>query len=298
MSIVSALDLELYQMGVKTAFLNGDLKEEIFMQQPDGYKVKGQENKVYKLKKSLYGLKQASRQWYYTFHNAIVKFGFRTNDYDHCVYHWNSGSDFIILSLYVDDIFIAGNHVESICEVKDFLKSQFEMKDLGEASYVLGIQIIRDRKSIILQLSQEQYIDKILKRFYMDSSNPIDTPIHKQTKLSKKMCPINDEEKRKMEHRPYTQVLGSIMYAMLCTKPNLSFTISLVGRFQSNPGEAHWIAVKRILRYIRGTKSHKMTYSGKHLKVIGYSDSSFSGGTDDEKCTSGYVLLLRGGAIS
>ena len=200
--------------------------------------------------------------------------------------------------MYVDDILIAGNHVKSICEVKYFLKSQFEMKDLGEASYLLGIQIIRDRKSRILQLSQEQYIDKILKRFYMDSSNPIDTPIHKQTKLSKKMCPINDEEKRKMEHRPYTQVLGSIMYAMLCTKPNLSFTISLVGRFQSNPGEAHWIAVKRILRYIRGTKSHKMTYSGKHLKVIGYSDSSFSGDRDDEKCTSGYVLLLRGGAIS
>ena len=151
---------------------------------------------MYKLKKSLYGLKQASRQWYYTFHNEIVKFGFRANDYDHCVYHWNSGSDFIILSLYVDNIFIASNHVESICEVKDFLKSQFEMKDLGETSYVLGIQIIRDRKSRILQLSQEQYIDKILIRFYIDSSNPIDTPIHKQTKLSKKMCPINDEEKK------------------------------------------------------------------------------------------------------
>ena len=97
----------------------------------------------------MYGLKQASRLWYYTFHNAIVKFGFKANDYD----HWNSGSDFIILSLYVDDILIAGNRVESICEVKDFLKSQFEMKDLGEASYVLGIQIIRDRKSGILQLS-------------------------------------------------------------------------------------------------------------------------------------------------
>ena len=98
--------------------------------------------------------------------------------------------------MYVDNIFIASNHVESICEVKDFLKSQFEMKDLGETSYVLGIQIIRDRKSRILQLSQEQYIDKILIRFYIDSSNPIDTPIHKQTKLSKKMCPINDEEKK------------------------------------------------------------------------------------------------------
>ena len=104
---------------------------------------------MYKLKKSLYGLKQVSRLWYYTFHNAVVIFGFKANEYD----HWNSGSDLIILSLYVDDILIAGNRVESICEAKDFLKSQFEMKDLGEVSYVLGIQIIRDRKSRILQLS-------------------------------------------------------------------------------------------------------------------------------------------------
>ena len=104
---------------------------------------------MYKLKKSLYGLKQVSRLWYYTFHNAVVIFGFKANDYD----HWNNGSDLIILSLYVDDILIAGNRVESICEAKDFLKSQFEMKDLGEASYVLGIQNIRDRKSRILQLS-------------------------------------------------------------------------------------------------------------------------------------------------
>ena len=118
--------------------------------------------------------------------------------------------------MYVVDILMAGNHVESICEVKDFLKSQFEMKDVGEASYMLGIgiQIVRDRKSRILQLYQEQYIDKILKRFYMDSPNPIDTPIHKQTKLSKKMCPINDEEKRKMGHRLYAQVVGSIMYVI------------------------------------------------------------------------------------
>ena len=135
------------------------------------------------------------------------------------------------------------------------------MKDLREASYVLRIQIIRDRKSRILQLSQEQYIDKIFKIFFMGSSNPVDTPIHKQTKLSKKMCPINDEEKRKMEHRPYAQVVGSIMYAMLCTRTDLSFDVSLVNRFQSNLDKAHWAAIKRILRYIKGTKSHKMTYS-------------------------------------
>ena len=101
-----------------------------------------------------------------------------------------------------------------------------------------------------------------------------------------------------MEHRLYAQVVGSIMYAMLCTRPDLSFAVSLVSRFQSNLGEAHWVAVKRILRYIKGTKNHKMTYSGKHLKVIGYSNFDFSGDTDDGKCTSGYIFLLGQGAIS
>ena len=101
-----------------------------------------------------------------------------------------------------------------------------------------------------------------------------------------------------MEHRPYAQVVGSIMYAMLCTKPNLSFAIGLVSRFQSNLGEARWATVKRILRYIKGIERHKMTYSGKHLKVIGYSDSNFSGDIDNGKCTSGYVFLFGRGAIS
>ena len=112
------------------------------------------------------------------------------------------------------------------------------------------------------------------------------------------MCPINDEEKTKMEHRPYAQVVGSIMYVMLCTWPDLSFAVSHVNRFQSNLGEVHWATFKRILRNIKGTERHKMTYSGKHLKVIGYSDSNFSGDIDNGKCTSGHVFLCGRGAIS
>ena len=184
MSIVASLDLELFQMDVKTTFLNGELKQEIYMVQPNGYKVEGEDHKVYKLKKSLYGLKQSSRQWYYTFHNAITTYGFKANEYVHCVYYWNSGSNFIILSLYVDDILIASNIFASIEEIKNFLNSQFEMKDMGEASFVLGIQIIRDRKSKTLKLSQEQYCEIFWKIFNMESSKPIDLPNHKQTILS------------------------------------------------------------------------------------------------------------------
>ncbi|XP_058202632.1 MDIS1-interacting receptor like kinase 2-like [Rhododendron vialii] len=171
---------------------------------------------------------------------------------------------------------------------------------MGEASYVLGIQIIRDRKTRILKLSQEQYFEKILKRFNMEGSNPLDTPIHKQTILSKRMCPANEEEKMKMENKPYAQAVGSLMYAMLCTRPDISYAVSVVNRYQSNPGEPHWAAVKRILRYIQGTEDYKLTYhcNGDNLEVVGYSDADFSGDVDDGKSTSAYVFLLGGGAIS
>ena len=145
LAIIAHMDLELYQMDVKTAFLNGELDEEIYMDQPLGFESKGQERKVCKLKRSIYGLKQASRQWNIKFHQAIQRDGFTMMEEDHCVYLKRSSDGFVILSLYVDDILIAGNSKEMIDTTKKWLSSNFEMKDMGEASYVLGVKIIRDR---------------------------------------------------------------------------------------------------------------------------------------------------------
>jgi hypothetical protein len=144
MALVAHFDLELHQMDVKTAFLNGDLHEDIYMLQPDGFVE--DESKVCKLQKSIYGLKQASRQWYLKFDKVITHFGFVENKLDECIYLKTSGSNFILLILYVDDILLASSNVCWLKETKTFLLSQFDMKDMGEAHYVLGIEITRNRK--------------------------------------------------------------------------------------------------------------------------------------------------------
>ena len=145
MALVAHFNLELHQMDVKTAFLNGDIDEIIYMVQPENYVSGDAKQMVCKLKKSIFGLKQASRQWYYKFHQVVISFGFEMNLADDCIYHKFSGSKYIFLILYVDDILLATNDIGLLHETKRFLLKQFEMKDLGDASFVLGIQIYRDR---------------------------------------------------------------------------------------------------------------------------------------------------------
>lgn len=167
MALVAHFDLELHQMDVKTTFLNGDIDETIYMVQPENFVSDDAKQMVCKLKKSIYGLKQASRQWYYKFHQVIISFGFEMNLVDDCIYHKFSGSKYIFLVLYVDDILLASNDIGVLHETKRFLAKNFEMKDLGDASFVLGIQIHRERSRGILGLSQKGYIEKVLKRYGM-----------------------------------------------------------------------------------------------------------------------------------
>ena len=189
MALVAHYDLELHQMDVKTAFLNGDLSETIYMNQPDGFQKEGEEHLVCQLRKSIYGLKQASRQWYLKFDEVVTSLGFKENDVDQCIYMLMSAGNFIILVLYVDDILLASNDMNLLNETKQMLSKHFEMKDLGDASFVLGIQIHRDRSSGVLGLSQKSYIEKLLKRFNMSSCSQVSTPIQKGETFSKAHCP-------------------------------------------------------------------------------------------------------------
>ncbi|KAL5738483.1 hypothetical protein ACOSP7_031244 [Xanthoceras sorbifolium] len=168
------------------AFLNGDIDETIYMVQPKNFVSGDPKKMVCKLKKSIYGLKQASRQWYYEFHQVIISFGFEINAVDDCVYHKFSGSKHIFLVLYIDDILLATNDIGLLHETKRFLSKKFEMKDLGDAYFVLGIKIHRDRSRGILELSQKIYIDNVLKRFGMQESKPGDTPVAKGDKFNLK----------------------------------------------------------------------------------------------------------------
>jgi hypothetical protein len=173
------------------------------------------------------------------------------------------------------------------------------MKDLGDATYILGIKIYRDRSRKLLGLSQSTYIDKVLKRFSMQESKKGFLPMSHGVSLSKTGCPSNQIEMDRMSKIPYASAIGSIMYAMLCTRPDVSYALSMTSRYQSNPGESHWIAVKNILKYLRRTKDQFLIYGGEEeLSVKGYTDANFQTDRDNFRSQSGYVFCLNGGAVS
>ena len=264
LALVASWDLHLEQMDVKTAFLHGDLEEEIYMEQPEGFVEPGKEQLVCSLRKSLYGLKQAPRQWYKKFDSYMLRIGYQRCEYDCCVYvkYLDDGSPLLLL-LYVDDMLIAGKNIDDIVELKALLGKEFDMKDLGAAKKILGMEIRRDRSSGRLWLSQQNYIEKVLDRFDMAKCKPVSTPLANHFKLSSTQCPKSDEEIRDMSKVPYASAVGCLMYAMVCTRPDLAQAVSQVSKYMSNPGREHWNACKWILRYLRGTADHGIMFGGK-----------------------------------
>jgi transposase InsO family protein len=299
LAIAAFYDYEVWQMDVKTAFLNGKLDEEVFMTQPEGFVDPKYPNRVCKLERSIYGLKQASRRWNICFNEKVKEYGFSKSEYESCVYVKASGSIVTFLVLYVDDILLMGNDVPTLNSVKEFLGKCFAMKDLGEATYILGIRIYRDRSKRLIALSQSTYVDKVLKRFNMHESKKGSMPFLHGTQLSKAQCPTTSKDVEYMNTVPYASAIGSIMYAMTCTRPDVSFALSMSSRYQGNPGVAHWTAVKNVLKYMRNTKDQLLVYGGDtELKVSGYVDASFQTDKDDRTSQTGWVFLINGGAVS
>ncbi|KAJ9564284.1 hypothetical protein OSB04_000250 [Centaurea solstitialis] len=300
MAISAYFNYEIWQMDVKTAFLNGKLTEDVYMEQPEGFEDPKNPNKVCKLLKSIYRLKQASRSWNLHFDERIKEFGFTKSEFEPCVYTKFSGSIVTFLVLYVDDILLIGNDVPTLQSVKSWLSKCFQMKDLGEAAYILSIKIYRNRSRRLIGLSQSTYIDKILKKFRMDESKKGFIPMQHGIVLSKTQCPVSSQDQDKMKSVPYASAIGSIMYAMLCTRPDVAYSVSVTSRYQQNLGEPHWVAVKNILKYLRRTKEMFLVFGGTEdeISVTGYSDASFQTDRDDFRSQSGYVFTLNGGAIS
>ena len=295
LAIAAVLDFEIEQMDVVTAFLNGDLKEDIYMQVPEGLRSLENENKVCKLQKSLYGLKQAPRQWYAKIHDYLLThLKFKSSSDDPCLYVRRTNSSITILALYVDDLLILGDSREEISSIKDEFSKRFEMKDLGPAKVMLGIEISRDRKNRKLFISQQQYIDEILKRFNMNESRTVTTPMEKSS-----LSELDIKDERAPENTPYRQAIGSLIYLVSGTRPDLAFCVRRLSQYLENPQKNHWTAVKRVLRYLKGTSRHGILYDGRLGTTLrGYADSDYAGCTKSRKSTSGYVFLIAGGAIS
>ncbi|KAK8640458.1 hypothetical protein V6N13_008211 [Hibiscus sabdariffa] len=287
LAIAAFHDFEIWQMDVKTAFLNGKLEEDVYMTQPKGFVTTENAGKVCKLQRFIYGLQQASRSWNLRFNDAIKEFGFIRNEDEPCVYKKFSGSIVSFLILYVDDILIIGNDIPTLQSIKTWLSSCFSMKDLGEAAYILGVKIYRDRSRRLLGLSQSTYIDKVLKRFSMEESKRGFLPMRHGISLSKEMCLSTPQERKRMSQIRYASAIGSLMYAMICTRPDLSYAVSMTSRYQANPGEGHWTVVKNILKYLRRTKDVFLVYGGEEeLRIKGYTDASFQRDKDDSRSQS------------
>ncbi|KAA0050103.1 gag/pol protein [Cucumis melo var. makuwa] len=261
LSIVTFYDYEIWQMDVKTAFLNGNLEESIFMSQPEGFITQGQKQKVCKLNRSIYGLKKASRSWNIRFDIAIKSYGFDQNVDEPCVYKKINKGKVAFLVLYVNDILLIGNDVGYLIDVKAWLAAQFQMKDLGENS----------KKGLL--------------------------PFRHGVHLSKEQCPKTPQEVKDMRRTPYASAVGSLMYVMLCTRPDICYAVRIVSRYQSNPGLDHWTVVKIILKYLRRTRDYMLVYGAKDLILTGYTDYDFQTDKDSRKSTSGSVFTLNGGAV-
>jgi hypothetical protein len=233
------------------------------------------------------------------FDETIRSFGFKENEEDNCIYAKFRNGKFILLILYVDDILLTNSDVSLLLETKRFLSSNFDMKDLGEASFVLGIKIHRDRRKKVLGLSQKAYLEKVLKKFSMHACNPTPAPIVKGDKYGSFQNPRNQYEINQMKSVPYASAVESLMCAQVCTRPDLAFVTGMLDRYQKSSGISHWNGIKKCLRYIQGTKGLMLTYErSDSLEIVGYSDLNFVGCLDTDRSMSGYVFKLIGGAIS
>lgn len=290
LSVALQFGFRIHQLDVKTAFLHGDISEEIYMRPPDGVTVPN--GYVLKLQRSIYGLKQSPRQWNRKFHDFIVTIGFIQSTADYCIYIYRTNDTLVYLLIYVDDILITGNDDKIITKIKQQLSARFEIKDLGDINTFMSLNIKYDVKKGIMKIDQSKYAKKIVKRFGMETSNPVKTPIEPNLKLEK-----NDDDNL-VTQKPYREVIGSIMYLMLGSRPDLCYPVSYLSRFQEKPMEIHWVHLKRLLRFLNGTTNVALVYTRRDMPTIcGYCDADFAGDIVDRKSTSGFIYQVYGNTI-
>jgi hypothetical protein len=248
---------------------------------------------------AFYPLNLPTRQWYLKFDRFMTEQGYSRCHSNHCIYFKKlENGSFIILLLYVDDMLVAGSNMQDINVLKKKLANSFVMKDLGAANKILGMRITRDKKNRKLTLSQGEYIEKVLERFRMQNAKPISTPLASHFKLTKEMCPKTQEEIEYMSRVPYSSEIGSLMYAMVCTRPDIAHVVGVVSRYMNNPGKEHWEAIKWILRYLRGTTTHALCFGGSDTFLQGYVDSDMTSDKDSKRSTIGYVFTIGGITVS
>ncbi|KAD5507479.1 hypothetical protein E3N88_15182 [Mikania micrantha] len=283
---------EVHHLDVKSAFLNGELEEEVYVNQPEGFVKKDQPLKVYRLYKALYGLRQAPRAWNIRLDKCLRGLGFSRCPQEHAVYSRNTGAEVLIVGIYVDDMIVTGSSVDGIKRFKVQMQHQFEMSDLGSLSYYLGIEVIQKNGNITL--SQSTYAKNLLEKVGKQECNPVRIPMEPKLQFNE------NDEVEKVNPTEYKSIIGSLRY-LLHTRPDLAYAVGIVSRHMEGPTTQHLQAVKHILRYVRGTVNHGLCYSKGNMTqemLFGYTDSNLAGDPVDRKSTSGMAIYLNNSLIS
>jgi hypothetical protein len=285
------MDLEVDQLDVKTAFLYGIIDQLIYVEMPKGYEVDGM---VCKLLKALYGLKQSPRLWYERLSTYLLeRLGLKKLNADHSIFATPQGVSGPILSVFVDDIKIIDKDKSRVARIKDELASAFKMVDLGPISYYLGIKVERNHLTRTLVISQPAYIEKMLARHSLQNAKVSSVPMTNYAN----MVP-NTSQASAEEIQSYQSKVGSVMFPMVETRPDITFAVSVVSRYAKNPSRAHIEAIKTILSYLKGSMTRGIMYGGGTLKVVAHSDADWGADVEARRSTGAYVFTMSNGPVS
>jgi hypothetical protein len=287
-SLAANLDWPLHQLDVKNAFLHGDLNETVYMAQPPGFESKGEY--VCHLNKYIYGLKQSPSAWFDKFSKAVASHGMTRSQADHSVFFKKTKTGIVILVVYVDDIVITGSDKEGIQILINHLSSSFLTKYLGKLRYFLGIEVARSKAGI--SLSQRKYTLDILQDTGYLGSKPVATPMESNLKL------MPDEGDFIDDPDTYRRLVGKLIYLTI-TRPDISYAVSVVSQFMTNPRVPHMNAVIHILKYLKNAPGRGLFYrSSGHLRIEGYTDADWAGSPSDRKSTTGYCTFIGGNLVT
>lgn len=290
-SIAVKLGLDIRHLDVTTAFLNGFLNESVYMQKPVLYRdCNDNDNKVLKLKRAIYGLKQSSRAWYQRVNDYLESLGYLKSKYEPCLFTKSEGNAKVIIALFVDDFFVFSNCKMATNQLIQDLSSKFKIKDLGQIKQCLGLRVNMYKNAITVD--QEQYIESLLKKFNMSHCKTIETPMEINLRLEK------SENSLCNKNIPYRQLIGNLMYLAVLTRPDIAYSVCYLSQFNNSYDETHWKHLKRILKYLKGTKNYGLVFSKDNSYIEGYVDADWGSDSNDRKSFSGFCFKLSGTVIS
>jgi hypothetical protein len=289
-------NMKLQHIDVNTAYINAPLDEEIFMRPPKDFNLG--KNKALKLSKSIYGLKQAGLNWYNCISLYLLEIGFVKCLSDCCVFILDKGYDSsIIIIVYVDDMILASRLQTQIERIKQLIRNKFEIDDLGELKYYLGINIERSSNSI--RVNQRSYISKLIEKYQLDDSRSVNTPLPTNFNFDPhENLNLNSDERSYVENFPTRELIGALNYVAVCSRPDISFAVGVLARFQDFPNLSTCTAIKHLLKYLNSTKDLSLIFSGKINGLVGFCDSDWASDHLTRKSTSGFVFFLGNSPIS